>query len=110
MPPPDDPGLGRLELALDKVMAAAPAAQAVKAAVRAGKLAREPEDTLLERALKAGAIDEAALKRIREAEKGRDDAIQVDEFDSNEVRPRGNGEPEEGSYRPERAVNPTRAR
>src|SRR5258705_13507309 len=37
VPPPDDPGLGRLELALDKVMAAAPAAQAVKAAVRAGE-------------------------------------------------------------------------
>ncbi len=81
VPPPDDPGLGRLEAALDKVMAAAPATQAVKTAMRAGKLAREPEDTLLERAVSAGVIDAAALKRIRDAEKARDDAIQVDEFD-----------------------------
>ena len=81
VPPPDDPGLGRLEAALDKVVAAAPSVQSIKAAVRAGKLAREPEGTLLERAVKAAIIDEVALKRIREAEKARDDAIQVDEFD-----------------------------
>jgi len=87
VPPPDDPGLGRLELALDKVMAAVPATQAVKAAVRAGKIPREPEGTLLERAVSAGVIDDAALKRIREAEKARDDAIQVDEFDPR-VMPR----------------------
>jgi len=86
VPPPDDPGLGRLELALDKVMAAAPASQAVKAAVRARKLEREPEGTLLERAVKAGVIDEASLKRIRESEKARDDAIQVDEFDPGAIR------------------------
>jgi len=86
VPPPDDPGLGRLELALDKVMAAAPASQAVKAAVRARQLEREPEGTLLERAVKAGVIDEASLKRIRESEKARDDAIQVDEFDPGAIR------------------------
>jgi len=81
VPPPDDPGLGRLEVALDKVMAGAPAAAALKAAIKAGKVSRDPEDTLLERAVEKGIIDEAAAKRIREAEKARDDAIQVDEFD-----------------------------
>ena len=81
VPAPDDPGLGRLEAALDKVVAAAPALQTVKAAVRARKLTREPESTLLERALEERVIDEDAAKRIREAEKARDDAIQVDEFD-----------------------------
>ena len=81
VPPPDDPGLGRLEAALDKVMAGAPAAAALTAAIKAGKVSREPEATLLERAVEKGVIDEAAAKRIREAEKARDDAIQVDEFD-----------------------------
>ncbi len=81
VPPPDDPGLGRLEAALDKVVAAAPDVLKVKAAVRAGTIAREPEGTLLERAAKASVIDESGLKRIREAEKARDDAIQVDEFE-----------------------------
>ncbi|HMI30505.1 MAG TPA: acyl-CoA dehydrogenase [Candidatus Limnocylindrales bacterium] len=85
IPPPGDPGLGRLEAALAKVVAAAPSLQAVKAAVRAGKLARDPETTLLDRALEAGVIDEPALKRIREAEKARDDAIQVDEFEPGEL-------------------------
>jgi acyl-CoA dehydrogenase len=96
VPPPDDPGLGRLEAALDKVVAAAPAYQTVKAAVRAKTLARDPEATLYDRALKAGVLDEAAWKRIREAEKARDDAIQVDEFDPRQ-RPRhapGSLEPE----------------
>ena len=110
VPSPDDPGLGRLELALDKVMAAAPAAQAVKAAVRAGTLPREPEATLLERALKAGVIDDAAMKRVREAERARDDAIQVDEFDAAEIAHKPAADPDSEAYRPASAVNPGRAR
>jgi acyl-CoA dehydrogenase len=85
VPAPDDPGLGRLEAALDKAVAAAPAFQALKAAVRARKLEREPDNTLVERAVKAGVIDETAARKIREAEKARDDAIQVDEFDPRQV-------------------------
>lgn len=82
VPPPDDPGLGRLETALHKVVAAVPAQLAIKKAVRDGKLPRHPEETLAERAVQSGVIDEAALKRIREADRARDDAIQVDEFDA----------------------------
>ncbi len=85
VPAPDDTGLGRLETALDKVVAAAAPLQTLKAAVRARKLDREPESTLLERAVKAGLIDESDARRIREAEKARDDAIQVDEFDPQGV-------------------------
>ncbi len=111
IPTPDDPGLGRLELALDKVMAAAPAMHAVKAAVRAGKLPREPEGTLLERAVQAAVIDEAALKRIREAERARDDAIQVDEFDPEHLTYRSTSRnPDTEDYRPESVINPSRTR
>ncbi|HXF58369.1 MAG TPA: acyl-CoA dehydrogenase [Candidatus Saccharimonadales bacterium] len=110
VPPPDDPGLGRLELALDKVMAAAPASLAIKAAVKERKLARDPEETLLERAVQAGVIDENGLKRIREAERARDDAIQVDEFDPGMLGRGSKLNLESESYRPESAVNPTRAR
>jgi acyl-CoA dehydrogenase len=110
VPAPDDPGLGRLELALDKVMAAAPATHAVKAAVRARKFPREPEGTLLERAVQAGVIDEAAMKRIREADRARDDAIQVDEFDPRHLGHRPPGDPEVEDYRPASAVNPSRTR
>jgi len=55
-------------------------------------------------------IDEAALKRIREAERARDDAIQVDEFDPQQLGHRSPGEADAERYRPESAINPSRAR
>ena len=61
--------------------------QALKSAVRARKIEREPEATLVDRAVKSGVIDDTAARKIREAEKARDDAIQVDEFDPR-VAPR----------------------
>ena len=100
VPPPDDPGLGRLEVALGRVIAAAPAHAAIKKAVREKKLAREPEETLAERAVQAGIIDEAASKRIRDAERTRDDAVQVDEFDADFFRHDAGSAPEK-SERPE---------
>ena len=87
VPPPGDPGLGRLEAALGKVVAAAPAQQKVKSAIRARKLEREPEGTLLDRAVAAGVIERSDGCLIREAEAARDDAIQVDEFDSRLLGP-----------------------
>lgn len=90
VPGPGDPGLGRLEAALDKVVAAAPAQSKIKAAVRAGSIPRQPEPTLLERAAAAAVITVEEAKRVREAEEARDDAIQVDEFAAAEyVRPLG---------------------
>ena len=102
VPPPDDPGLGRLEVALSKVVAAAPAQAAIKKAVREKRLVREPEETLAERAAQAGIIDEAALKRIRDAERTRDDAVQVDEFEADFFRHHPDaGSATERSDRPE---------
>ena len=99
VPAPDDPGLGRLEAALDRAVVAAAALQSLKSAVRARKLEREPEGTLVERAVKAGVIDESAAKKIREAEKARDDAIQVDEFDPRQVAQQAPGTLETESSR-----------
>jgi len=82
IPPPGDPGLGRLEVALGKVVAAAPAQEKIKSAIRARNLERDPEETLLERAVASGVIGKAEGCLIREAEAARDDTIQVDEFDS----------------------------
>lgn len=87
IPPPGDPGLGRLEAALGKVVAAAPAQQKIKSAIRARKLERDPEETLLERAVASGVIGKAEGCLIREAEAARDDTIQVDEFDSRVLTP-----------------------
>lgn len=85
VPPPSDPGLGRLEAALGTIVAAAPAQQKLKSAIRARKLAREPEETLVERAVQAGVIDAGEARRLREAEAARNDAIQVDEFEPEEA-------------------------
>ena len=87
IPPPGDPGLGRLEVALGKVVAAAPAQEKIKSAIRARNLERDPEETLLERAVASGVIGKAEGCLIREAEAARDDTIQVDEFDSRVVTP-----------------------
>lgn len=87
VPHPGDPGLGRLEAALGKVVAAAPAQQKIKSAIRARKLERDPEETLLERAVASGVIGKAEGCLMREAEAARDDAIQVDEFDSRVFTP-----------------------
>jgi len=81
IPPPDEPGLGRLEAALDKVVAAAPAEAKIRAAVRARTLPRRPDATLLSRAAEAGAISEMERKLVEEARAARQDLIQVDSFD-----------------------------
>lgn len=90
VPPPEEPGLGRLEAALDKAVAAAPAETKVRAAVRARRVPRRPEPTLLARAVEAGAISETERGLIEEARAARTDLIQVDSFDPRtwEVLPR----------------------
>ncbi len=84
IPPPTEPGLGRLEAVLDKVMAAAPAQQKVRAAARTKQLARSPKATFLDRAVQGGVITAEEMRMIREAEAERDDIIQVDEFGPDE--------------------------
>jgi acyl-CoA dehydrogenase len=81
-PSAQEPGLGRLEAALEKAVAAL----AVEAKIR---LDREPGAYLAERALEAGVISAEELARLHEADEAREEAIQVDAFDPKEYPARG---------------------
>ncbi len=76
-----EPGLGKLEAALDLVVGAKDTFAKVTDAVRAGTLEREPRDTMIERAGAQGIIDAEERERLEAAEAARDDVIQVDQFD-----------------------------
>jgi acyl-CoA dehydrogenase len=86
VPPPHEPGLGRLEAALDRVVDALAVEAKIRDAVRAGRIDRAPGDTLVELAREAGVITEEDCRRIRAADEARDEAIQVDAFDPSEYR------------------------
>ena len=86
LPGAHEDGLGRLEAALEKVVAARVPREKVLDAVRAGRLGRSPEETLAERAREAGVIDDAGRDRLAAAETARDEAIQVDAFDPESYR------------------------
>lgn len=84
VPPPTEPGLGRLEAALDHVVAARDAQSKIKTAVRAGRLERDPDQDLPDRALEAGIIDAQDHQKLVTARQLRDEVIQVDAFDTQE--------------------------
>ncbi len=71
-------GLGRLEHALELVVAAQPVNARLRDAVRTGALVGGIG--LLDRAVAAGVITTAELHLIAEAEAAREDAVQVDAF------------------------------
>ncbi|MBK7644721.1 MAG: acyl-CoA dehydrogenase [Planctomycetes bacterium] len=77
-------GLALLERALAKTIAAEPARKKLREAVKAKKLPRADEGTLLEPALKAGILSESECKALREAAAERWEAVQVDEFPFDE--------------------------
>ena len=79
-PPAEEPGLGRLEAALTKAVAALGVESKIRDAVRAGQLDRAPGDDLADRALEAGIIDAEERKRIHDADDARAEVIQVDTF------------------------------
>ncbi len=54
---------------------------AVRAAVRRGILESAPDDTLIDRAVSLGIINDDERRRLDEAEAARDAVIQVDSFD-----------------------------
>ncbi len=81
VPPPDEPGLGRLEAALDEAVAALAVETKIRDAVRAGKLDKAPGDVLLEAAVEAGIITEQERDQVLCADQVRDEVIQVDAFD-----------------------------
>ncbi len=87
IPPPEEPGLGRLEAALGKAVDALAIETKMRDAVRAGLLDCAPGDLLVQCALDAGVITDADRHKIRDADEARDEAIQVDAFDPAEYRP-----------------------
>jgi acyl-CoA dehydrogenase len=86
VPPATEPGLGRLEAALDKAVAALAVESAVRDAVRDGRLARAPGHELLDLALRAGVINEFERQRVSEADEARHEVVQVDAFDADAYR------------------------
>lgn len=81
VPPRDEPGLGRLDAALDQALAALAVESKIRDAIRAGQLDKAPGDILLDRALEAGIIDETERQTVLDADVVRDEVIQVDAFD-----------------------------
>ena len=81
VPPPDEPGLGRLEAALDHAVAALKVEAKIRDAVRAGQLDRAPGEILLHQAAAAGIITEDERQQVLDADEVRDEVIQVDSFD-----------------------------
>ena len=83
-PSAEEPGLGRLEAALAKAVAALAVEAKIREAVRSGELDHAPGTDLADRALEAGVIDAEQHKRLLEATEARDEVIQVDAFDPKE--------------------------
>ena len=81
IPDTAEEGLGQLEAALSKVVAAGQAREAVRKALRKGKLEPDPKDTLIDRAVSLNIIDDEAGTRLHAAETARSAIIQVDAFD-----------------------------
>jgi acyl-CoA dehydrogenase len=86
IPRQGEPGLGRLEAALDKAVDALEVETKIRDAVRAGRLDRAPGEALVDLAFKEGVITEQDRERIRAADEARNEAIQVDAFDPEAYR------------------------
>ena len=87
---PDEPGLGRLEAALEKVVQARDAQAKVRSALREGRLEAADGHPLLEQALSAGVLTAAEAELVRAADALRNEVIQVDAFPPEEyLRLRG---------------------
>jgi len=80
VPQGEEPGLGLLETALQKLVKAQGASKKVQTAMREKKLEKRPTETLLERAVEAGVLTAAERSQIEEAERARASAIAVDAF------------------------------
>ncbi|MDA1090163.1 MAG: acyl-CoA dehydrogenase [Proteobacteria bacterium] len=81
VPGPDDPGLGALEHAFLRILAAAPARAKLDQARRDGRLAKNTVSAMTQAALDAGIVSKEESGLIEEAERLRDAVIQVSDFD-----------------------------
>ncbi|MCE9594292.1 MAG: acyl-CoA dehydrogenase [Planctomycetes bacterium] len=88
LPPASEPGLGRIEDALQHVLAATAARTKLKDAARAKKLAAHGSTELLDAAVLAGILTEAERKLVEAAERARADAVAVDAFTPEEYAAR----------------------
>ena len=86
IPAAGEPGLGRLEEALDKAVQVRPIRDKLRRAVRDGTLAKELDEALAETALDQGVIDEGERRSLKEFDEIRTDVIQVDVFEAEEYR------------------------
>lgn len=76
---PTDP-IGRLEVALMKIVAAEAAEKKLKGAARMGRLGVSDEASLVREAVKQGVLSQAEADLVLAAEQARRDAIRVDDF------------------------------
>ena len=83
VPGADEDGLGKLEAALELVLAARGVRIKIRDAVRAGDLEAGPADTLAERAGAKGIITADERRRDEAAEEARDAVIQVSAYDTD---------------------------
>ena len=81
VPGPDEPGLGRLEAALDQAVEALPIEAKLRDLVRSGQLDRAPGHLLDDHALEAGLITRAEYDKLNAARDCRNEVIMVDAFD-----------------------------
>jgi acyl-CoA dehydrogenase len=86
VPPAHEPGLGRLEAALDRAVDAIPIETKLRDLVREGKLDRAPGYMLDDHALAAGLITQGDYDRLNAARDARDEVIQVDAFGFEEYK------------------------
>jgi len=86
VPPAHEPGLGRLEAALDRAVDAIPIETKLRDLMREGKLDRAPGYMLDDHALAAGLITQADYDRLNAARDARDEVIQVDAFGFEEYK------------------------
>jgi len=84
VPKGDEPGLGRLEAALDRAVESIKVKRGFRDAVRAGELARAPGPKLARNGLEAGIISEEEYAQIEAADEIRKLAISVDEYTPEE--------------------------
>jgi len=80
VPDARDPGLGRLERALELTLAVEPLRKKLRDAQKARILPRDTEEAILDAAVAKNVLLPAERDRVLEAARARDDAVQVDDF------------------------------
>lgn len=86
VPDPGEPGLGRLEAALDKAVPALQVETKIRDAVRANLLDKAPGQQLLRDALEKDIISREEYETVRKAKEIQNEIIQVDAFDPGEFK------------------------